>query len=215
MNTRSRIGNIGYRYGVAAASFTVAFDLVQAAQLIGWLRFPLDELLIYGTSLCIVVPFIVEMAALHVLVEKDKQLWTQVALIFAGIYAVFASANYVVQLATVIPLKMTGTLPVDYILEQSPHSLFWDFDALGYISMGIAALFGAVAIPGTGRDRWVRLSLLAHAFVTPLICIVYFYPVYSARLLLIGIPWAVTAPLFMLMLAIHLRDRTSHERSAA
>jgi hypothetical protein len=42
----------------------------------------------------------------------------------------------------------------------------------------------------------------ANALVTPLITIVYFYPVYSYKLLLLGFPWAITAPLFMLLLTI-------------
>lgn len=68
-----------------------------------WLRFPADEILIYGTSLCIVVPFILEMLAFHHLTPPGKQFWSHASLIFTIIYAVFVSANYVVQLATVIP----------------------------------------------------------------------------------------------------------------
>jgi multisubunit Na+/H+ antiporter MnhG subunit len=45
-------------------------------------------------------------------------------------------------------------------------------------------------------------------WVTPLISIVYFYPVYSTRLLFLGFPWAVTAPLAMLMLARAIRSRS-------
>ncbi len=42
-----------------------------------------------------------------------------------------------------------------------------------------------------------------------LIGIVYFSPTFSNTLLFLGFPWAVTAPLFMLMLAIMLRRRQS------
>jgi hypothetical protein len=38
-----------------------------------------------------------------------------------------------------------------------------------------------------------------------LISVVYFYPTYSYSLLVLGYPWAITAPLFMLMLAINFR----------
>jgi uncharacterized protein (TIGR03382 family) len=60
-----------------------------------------------------------------------------------------------------------------------------------------------------GFEKWVRLSLIANAAVTPLISIVYFYPTYSTRLLYLGFPWGITAPLFMLMLAMMLRRRQS------
>lgn len=192
---------------MAACASAIAYVAVQLLQIAGVLRFPLDEILIYGTSLCIVVPFVLEMLSLHYLTPKDKQFWTHASLIFTIIYAVFVTANYVVQLATVIPSKIIGALEVVSILEQTPHSLFWNFDAVGYISMGIAALFAVPALSTTGFERWVRMSLIAHTLVTPLITIVYFYPTYSQKLLLLGFPWAITAPLFMGLLAIMLRGR--------
>jgi hypothetical protein len=48
-------------------------------------------------------------------------------------------------------------------------------------------------------------SPIANALVTLLIGTVYFYRPFSTKLLFLGIPWAFTAPLFMLMVAIMLR----------
>jgi hypothetical protein len=171
------------------------------------LRFPADEILIYGSSLCIVVPFILEMLAFHHLTAPAKRFWTHAALIFTTVYAVFVTANYAVQLATVVPAKIRGASDAIRVLEQTPHSLFWDFDAVGYISMGLASLLAVPAVGNVGFERWVRLSLIANALVTPLIGIVYFYPTFSTNLLFLGFPWAITAPLFMLMVAIMLRRR--------
>jgi hypothetical protein len=201
------INQVGWWSGLAAFASAVAYDVVQILQVAGVLRFPIDEILIYGTSLCIVVPFVLEILALHYLTSHDKQFWTHGALIFASIYAVFVAANYVVQLATVIPAKLRGASEAVHILEQTPHSLFWDYDAVGYISMGLATLVAVPAVSKVGFERWVRLSLMANALVTPLISIVYFYPTYSTTLLFVGFPWAITAPLFMLMVAIMLRRR--------
>ena len=204
--TRS-IGKVGYWSGLAAFISTVAYDVVQILQIGGVLRFPVDEILIYGTSLCIVVPFILEMLAFHHLTTPEKRFWTHASLIFTVIYAVFVLANYVVQLATVIPAKLSGTSEAIRLLEQTPHSLFWDYDAVGYISMGLACLLAIPAVSRVGFERWVRLSLIANALVTPLISVVYFYPTFSTTLLFLGFPWAITAPLFMLMIAIMLRKR--------
>jgi hypothetical protein len=201
------INQVGWWSGLAAFASAVAYDVVQILQVAGVLRFPIDEILIYGTSLFIVVPFVLEILALHYLTSHDKQFWTHGALIFASIYAVFVVANYVVQLATVIPAKLRGASEAVHILEQTPHSLFWDYDAVGYISMGLATLVAVPAVSKVGFERWVRLSLIANALVTPLISIVYFYPTYSTTLLFLGFPWAITAPLFMLMVAIMLRRR--------
>jgi hypothetical protein len=204
---RRIISSVGFWSGLAAFAFTIAYDIVQVSQVAGALRFPLDEILIYGTSLCIVIPFILEMLAFHHLTEKDNQFWTHAALLFTTLYAVFVTANYVVQLATVIPAKLSGTYGTIRILEQTPHSLFWDFDALGYISMGLANLVAVPALSRIGFEKWVRRSFLANAIVTPLISVVYFYPRYSQSLLFLGFPWAITAPLFMILLAIMLRQK--------
>lgn len=201
------VNRVGYGSGLAAFGATVAFVVVQLLQLAGVLRFPYDEILIYGTSLCIVVPFILEMVALHHLTPREKQFWTHAALVFTVIYAVFVTANYVVQLATVVPAKLAGSADAIALLEQTPHSMFWDFDAIGYLSMGLACLLAVPAVDDGGFERWVRGSLVANAAVTPLIGVVYFNRPFSTTLLLLGFPWAITAPLFMLMLAIMLRRR--------
>jgi hypothetical protein len=208
LQPQEQIGRFGFWCGLIAAAATVAFDVAQIAQLVGMLEYPVDEVLIYATSLCIVVPFLLEMVAFHYLTDTGKQFWTHAAVVFSALYAAFVTANYVVQLATVIPANITGTASDIAILEQTPHSLFWNFDAIGYIAMGLATL---IAIPafGAGRfERLVRLAFAAHAAVTPLIAFVYFYPGFSETVLLIGLPWAITAPLFMALLAFRLRSHS-------
>lgn len=198
---------VGFWCGLAAALATIAYVVVQLLQVAGLLRFPLDEILIYGTSLCIVVPFLLEMLALHYVTRDDRKYWTHAAVLFTVVYAVFVTANYVVQLATVIPAKLSGMSDAVRILDQAPHSMFWNFDAIGYIAMGFAALIAVPALGGTGFERWVKISLVAHALVTPLIAFVYFYPAFSPTMLFVGLPWAVTAPLFMILLAVHIKKK--------
>lgn len=202
-----KISEVGYWSGMAAFVSVITYDVVQILQVMEVLHFPIDEVLIYGASLCIVIPFVLEMLSFHHLTAKDKQFWTHASLIFTIIYAVFVVANYVVQLATVIPLKLNGASEAIRVLEQTPHSMFWNYDAIGYISMGLATLFAIPALSKQGFERWVRWSFVAHVLVTPLIGIVYFYPSYSQNLLFLGFPWAITAPLFMVLLAIMLRNR--------
>jgi hypothetical protein len=123
------------------------------------------------------------------------------------LYVVFVTANYVVQLATVIPATLTGTADGIALLKQTPHSLFWDFDAAGYIFMGFATLCAVPVFNKQGTQKWARYVFFIHgAVVTPLIAFVYFYPGFSETLLLIGIPWAITAPLCMLLLALVFRE---------
>lgn len=200
------IYKFGFWAGLAAFASATAFVIVQALQLFGVISFPWDEILIYGFSLCIVIPFILEMLVLHHAAPKEKKFWSHAALIFTVLYAAFVTTNYVVQLATVIPAKVGGTAANVEILSQTPHSLFWDFDAIGYVFMGLATLFAIPVFEKNGFQRWVRYSFIAHTLVTPLILFVYFYPEFSETLLLIAFPWAITAPVAMLMLAILLKN---------
>jgi hypothetical protein len=163
--------------------------------------------LIYGFSLCIVIPLILEMLAFHYITPVEKRFWSHAALIFTVIYAVFVTANYVVQLATVIPMTLKGASEEIRILIQTPHSMFWNYDAIGYIFMGLATLFAFPVFEKYGIQKWARYIFLAHALVTPLIAFVYFYPNFSNSLLFIGIPWGITAPAFMLVLAIVFKKR--------
>jgi len=199
------INTIGFWSGFFAFIATLAYCIVQLLQLYGVLSYPMDEQLIYGTSLCIVVPFILLMLALHYITPFDKKYWSHTGLIFTILYAVFVIANYVVQLATVIPMTLKGQLAEVRVLQQTPHSMFWNFDALGYIFMGLATLVVIPAFEKHGFQKWVRRAFLAHALVTPLIAVVYFYPTYSYKLLFLGFPWAITAPLFMILLALLFR----------
>ena len=205
----STINKIGFWSGLAAFVTTIAYCIVQLLQLYSVLTYPWDEKLIYGTSLCIVIPFVFVMLALHYTTPDEKKFWSHAALIFTILYAVFVTANYVVQLATVIPMTIKGSLDEVRILQQTPHSLFWDFDALGYIFMGLATLFAIPIFNRSGFQKLVRMAFIANALVTPLISIVYFYPDYSFDLLIFGFPWIVTAPLFMLLLAVLFRKITA------
>ena len=205
------IYKIGFWSGIVAFAATVAYCIVQLLQLYDVVTYPTDERLIYGTSLCIVIPFIIEILALHYTTPEHKKFWTHAALVFTILYAAFVTANYVVQLATVIPNTLKGRLDEVRILQQTPHSLFWNFDALGYIFMGLATLVAIPAFERKGFQKWVRMSFIANAAVTPLISMVYFYPTYSYNLLLLGFPWAVTAPLSMLLLAVNFRKEFKNE----
>jgi hypothetical protein len=206
------IYKIGYWSGLIAFAATIAFNIAQVLQLFGVLTYPYDQVLIFGFSLCIVIPFFLAMLALHHIVPVDKKFWSHAALFFSVMYVIFVTANYVVQLATVIPMTLSGVADEVRILNQSPHSLFWDFDAIGYIFLGLATLFAVPVFKKQGLQKWARICFLAHALVTPLIAFVYFYPHFSDKLLLIAFPWAITAPASMLLLALTFRQELKNDR---
>lgn len=98
------IYKIGYWSGLVAFISTMVYLIAQVLQVLGVIHYPTDTILIFGFSLGIVIPFILEMLALHYITPVGKKYWSHAALIFTVIYAVFVTANYVVQLATVIPM---------------------------------------------------------------------------------------------------------------
>ena len=206
------IYKVGFWSGLIAFISTAAFFIVQVLQLLGVLIYPWDQISIFGFSLCIVIPFMIEMLAFHYVTPSNKRFWSHAALIFTVMYVIFVTANYVVQLTTVIPMTLQGAADDIRILSQTPHSLFWDFDAIGYICMGLATLFAVPVFEKQGFQKWVRYCFLTHAFVTPLIAFVYFYPTFSDKLLLIGIPWAITAPVSMLLLALMFRKELANDK---
>jgi hypothetical protein len=181
---------------VAAVGFIVALIL----QVGGVLVFPWDGILIFGFSLGIATPFLLAILALHYSVPNEKKIWSHAALLFAVIYTVYVTLNYVVQLATVIP--MTATAEEIRMLKQTPHSLFWDVDALGYIFMGLATLFAFPVFTKQGVQRWLRGFFLANGLITPLVALYYFYPNFSNGLLLLSFPWGITLPGAMVLLAL-------------
>lgn len=201
------IYKVGFWSGFFAFVSTVAYGVAQILQVIGVLHNPWSGILIFGFSLCIVIPFVLEILALHYAAPDNKKFWSHAALIFTVLYSVFVTANYVVQLATVIPMTLKGALDEVRILDQTPHSLFWDFDALGYIFMGLATLFAVPVFERQGFQKWVRGIFLANGLVTPLISFVYFYPNFTDKLILIGLPWLITAPGSMLLLALWFREK--------
>lgn len=195
---------LGCYASIAAFIAIVTYGIVQSIQVFGYIQYPLADILIYASSLCIAVPFLLALLALDDTIEARRRLWSRGALIFAVMYVVYAALMYTVQLSVVIPRSGESTAGgVIGVLSVSPQSLFWDIDALAYIAMGIATAFAAFALPPTGSAPWPRRFLLANGVMTPVIAFIYFYPHFSTAVLLIGSPWLITASGSMLALAVY------------
>ncbi|NLI40816.1 MAG: hypothetical protein GX421_06520 [Caldisericales bacterium] len=197
------IGALGYIISVPLQIFNLVTPLQNAV-------------IAFGFSLLMPVSFLLAMLALHYIVPEEKKFWTHSALFFAVIYATYCVLNYVVQLATVIPAGYYWTFenpqgiqgPLS-LLNQTPHSLFWDIDALGYIFLNLSTLFAFVVFEKQGLQKWVRYFFLINGFSTPFIAIAYFYPVYSVPVLMFGTPWVITVPGSLLFLALYFRQISS------
>ena len=199
---QQRIYKIGFWSAGVAFVAALGFSVVQILQVIGILTNPWDAILIYAFSLFIATPFMLSMLALHYVTPEDKRFWSHAAVLFSSMYAIYVTLNYVVQLTAVIPYAAP-----EPVLIQTPHSLFWTVDALGYIALGLATLFAVPLFAKKGLQKWIRWFFLANFLVTPLISFVYFYPVFSTTLLLLGFPWIVTVLGSIAALALFFRRR--------
>lgn len=199
------IARLGFYTSMVACAATAGYSIAQLMQIAGWLTFPADAVLIFGFSLLIPIPFLLAMLALHFSVIPEKRIWTHAALLCTVIYATYVLLNYVVQLATVVPMNLQGKLEEVRVLDQTPHSLFWDVDALGYIFLGLACLFASLVFENSGRVKAVKWFLLANAAITPVIAVIYFYPRFSIPLLLVGSPWIITATGSMFLLGLYFK----------
>jgi len=206
-------GDLGLYASLIAFIGAAGYCVVQILQILGVLTFPADARLIYGFSLTIAAPYVISVIAVHHFIPSKKRMWTHIAIAFAIMYATYVSLNYVVQLATVIPASIRGTADDIKLLDQTPHSLFWDIDALGYICMGISTL--ALSFAFTKKAKWLRRFLLANGLLVPVISFVYFYPDFNIAILLVGLPWIITAPGSLLLLSVFFynqRQSLIHER---
>jgi hypothetical protein len=209
------ISRIGFWAALVAFVGAVGYVVSVPLQVLNVVSPLEDSAIAFGFSLIIPTPFLLAMLALHYTVSEEKRFWTHAAIVLAVIYTVFCTMNYVVQLTTVIPAgyswtfeNQQGTLGPLSILNQTPHSLFWDLDGLGYIFLNLATLFAFPVFKKRGLENWVRRFFLANALITPLFAIVYFYPTYSVPLLLLGgIPWVITVPGCLLLLALFFRRK--------
>ncbi|EHQ28846.1 hypothetical protein [Mucilaginibacter paludis] len=189
----------GFYCALVALLATLGYGIVQILQVLGTLKYPLDDRLIYGFSLAIAQPFLLAMLAFHYILPEERRFWSHAALLFALLYTVYVVLIYGVQLATVIPASLHDRR--ETLLTVKPQSFFWTIDALGYICMGIATLMAAFALKNNSDTLWLSHFLLANGFVVPLICITYFYPHFSTATLWIGSPWLITVPGSMLLLS--------------
>jgi hypothetical protein len=208
---------LGFWAAMLAFAGAVGYMLSALLQILKVVNDLHDAVIAFAASLLMPVPFLLAMLVLHHTTPDERRFWTHGALRFATMYPTYNTLNYVVQLATVLPAGYTwsfddqaGTQGPLTLLNQTPHSLFWDVDALGYIFLSLATLIAVPVIANTGLQRWVRRFFLANGLIIPLFCVAYFSPGYSVGQLLFGLPWGITVPGSLLVLALFFRER-EHE----
>lgn len=111
--------------------------------------------LVPGILLALLV--VVLFTCIHTFAPEERKLFSRIALMFAGAYAVIIVADYFSQFTVVVPSLQSGeTAGLSLFTQYNPHGFFIAGEALGYLLMSTAFLFAAPVFAGGGAERALR-----------------------------------------------------------
>jgi hypothetical protein len=143
--------------------------------------------------------FLVLVVCIHEIAPKERKVWSRAAVAFATVYTALVAINYYVQLAWVGPRLVRGDVAgLEPFLFKPFDSFLYAVDILGYSFMSLAALFAAPVFARTGRERFVRASLLATGWVLPFLI----FQFYVHWFIWVASVWAVVFPAATWSLAV-------------
>jgi len=186
--------------------FAIIYSVAQIADVLGLLPAVWNLVLLFAPSLPLSWCFVVLMVSIHYYAPTERRVWSHIGLIFATMYAVFASIVYFVELTVVVPHMFSGEAEKVGLFLFIPGSFMTGLDALAYCFMSLATLFAAPVFGGGKLQRWIRWAFIANGVLAPAILLVQVLP----GLLILGALWLVTFPLSA-VLAIVLFKRLSLE----
>jgi hypothetical protein len=209
--------SLGYWSAVLATVFSLAYDVGQIAEWLGWMgsgggahsaSTPLGIVVLLTPSLFLGSAFLVMIVCVHQVAPAARRAWSLSALAFATIYAALISINYYVQLTWVGPHLASGSIEgVEPFLFTPFDSFLYAVDILGYSFMSLATLFAARVFTGGGQERVVRWFMTANGLLIPFIAL----QMYVHWLIWIAALWAVTFPGSTWALAVLFRRATTSE----
>ena len=192
--------DVGLWSAMLATAFSIIYDVGQIAEWLGLMgsgggpenaSTPLGLVVLLTPSLLLGSAFLVLMVSVHQLSAPDRKIWSQSAVAFATVYAVFISMNYFVQLAWVAPRLVAGrTERIAPFLFTPFDSFTYTVDILGYSFMSLSTLFAAQVFTGRGLERVTRLFLIANGLLIPFLAL----QMYWHWFIWIASLWAVTFP---------------------
>jgi hypothetical protein len=199
--------SIGFWSAIAVAVSSIGFDV---GLLFHSVPSPWNHVAALGPSLALAPSFLVLMVCVHSTVREETQIWTRIAVAFAGVYTALCSVAYVLEILVVQPIIASGSsADVSLLTLTRPDSILNAVDGLGYVFMSAASLFAAFAFASHGIERWIRWTLLATGVLAIPIVLTYFV---SPSFIYLAGPWGVTVPAAALALALRFRGMATESR---
>ena len=204
---------VGFWSAVLATVFSLAYDVAQIAEWIGWLgsaggpesgSTPFGLFALLTPSLLLGSSFLMLMVCVHQVTSLERRVWSHGAVAFATAYAVLISGVYFVQLTLVAPRLASGRVAgIEPFVFVPFDSYLYALDILGYTFMSVATLLAARALVGDDRARVARWFLTANGLLIPFLV----GQMYVHALIWIAALWAVTFPGATWALALYFRRR--------
>lgn len=164
------------------------------------------EMLNLIPSLPLASTFLVLMTSIHYYAPPAKRYWSALGLAFAGVYAVLASANYLIQFIVVRPALLSGqTEGLALFVMGNPRSLFTAL-ANSYAYMSLSMLFAAWVFGQGRRERWVRWIFVVVGATAPIQFAYTLFNLDLAVALPVGVAWVIGVPLACFLLAALFRN---------
>ncbi len=194
---------IGIWSSILTAVCTILFSIAAVLTETKVLSAPWDAVLSLTPSLLLAPSFLALLVCVNAIVPSERKIWSQLGVVFAGVYVPLCSASYIVELFVVEPRVLRGAASEAALITIARgDSVFNAVDGLGYLFMCLAALVTAPAFERGGLQRWIRWLLLATGVVAVPIFLTYFVNrsfIYAAAL------WSVTISAAGILLAVFFR----------
>jgi hypothetical protein len=156
----------------------------------------------------VVLLFLPMMVAIHYISSPDREVFSMLGVVFAGISVAMLGFQYYSQVTVVRYNLVHGELETLglFVLGNS-HSFFWPLECLGYGFMSLSTLFAAFTFSRGSLESWIRFLFIANGALG--IGGLVAYPLEVALVaVLCGLSlWTVVFPSSTILLAINFRRR--------
>lgn len=189
---------------VIALITTFSFDAWEGIDIYAENFRPLNLLTIVP-SILLAISFLIFCVSIHYYVSDKRKIWSHLAMNFGLVYITISMANYLIQLITVMPSVMNGSLGgLDKMVSGYPNSIFYALMG-SYFFMCIALFFVGLVF-----EKWIRFFL----FVASLICIAFFIlgAILSVSILMMvgAICWIMGTIISMIMIFLSLKEHIEY-----
>ena len=167
------------------------------------------KLLTILPSILLAISFLIFCVSVHYLANDEQKIWSHLAMNFGLVYITISMANYFIQLITVMPSVMNGSLNgLDKLVSGSPNSIF--FALMGsYFFMCISLFFEGLLFQKSIRLFLLIASIGCAAFF--LLGAIFSIPIF---MMLGAISWIGGTVIAMLLISKHYSKQMKQESSS-